>query len=306
MGPIKRQIVAGSKFCPRHPAEQFAFERANIEIMQNPLEASTRFGLRFGAERMRDNDQHFKILFKAVFIDFLAAFAPDLHRQIEVSSVQFMDRELNRIRRLRRVDILVKARFRGQECFFLVLVEIQSQPSPGMGGRLLIYVPRLFEEHGLATIPFVVVTCPAPSLPETGRFVLAVGDFVSTTQNYRNLALKSLDWRKFARSTNPAEIALMSVMKIAPEDRVRAKLQILRLLTTLTLDEKKMDVIAGFVEENLELSPEESREFEAELEKVESENEKEKVMELMSSWKREGIAIGRTQGRTEGRAEGRI
>src|SRR5207248_1293826 len=47
---------------------------------------------------------------------------------------------------------------------------------------------------------------------------------------------------------NPAAVALMAKMNIRPADRVRVKLQILRLLATLRLNSGKMDLIAGFME----------------------------------------------------------
>src|SRR5690348_7307680 len=56
------------------------------------------------------------------------------------------------------------------------------------------------------------------------------------------------DWRGFARRENPAASALMAKMKIASGDRARVKLECVRLLSTLRLNEAKMHLILGFVD----------------------------------------------------------
>jgi predicted transposase YdaD len=117
--------------------------------------------------------------------------------------------------------------------------------------------------------------------------------------------LNRLDWRRFLRLKNPAATALMARMNIRPEDRVRVKVQILRLLATMRLDREKMDLIAGFMDCYLALSAKEELAFQRDVAKIEDNKEKETVMELMTSWERKGRAEGRAEGRTEGWAEGR-
>ncbi len=255
---------------------------------------------------MKDHDQLFKILVLTLLEDFLQAFVPDLHQHLEIPSVRFLDREHNRVGRLRRMDVLAQVKLAGQSCYVLVLIEIQSQRDPNIGRRILCYLARMVEELDLPVFPIVLVTHPAPGLPAQANFELRAGPFTVATVRYRNVAVKSLDWRRFVRSTNPAEIALMSVMKIAAEDRVKVKTQIFRLLATLKLDPKKLDVIAGFVESFLEFGTQEQLEFERELDKVESGPEKETIMQLLTSWEKKGLEKGRQEGRQEGLAEGML
>jgi len=99
-------------------------------------------------------------------------------------------------------------------------------------------------------------------------------------------------WRDFARRPNPAAAALMARMNIRPEDRVKAKLQILRLLATMRLDLEKMNLIAGFVENYLTLTTKEELAFERELDKLDDNEQKASVMELMTSWERKGRQEG--------------
>ena len=68
-----------------------------------------------------------------------------------------------------------------------------------------------------------------------------------------------MPWRKFINSTNPVAAALMAKMKIEVADRPLVKLQCLRLILSLQIDESKMRLIAGFVETYLVLTAEENR-----------------------------------------------
>src|SRR5947207_15958813 len=70
-------------------------------------------------------------------------------------------------------------------------------------------------------------------------------------------AVESAELGDFIKLKNPAATALMVKMNIRPEDRVKVKLQVLRLLVTMRLDREKMDLIAGFMESYLKLSAKE-------------------------------------------------
>ncbi len=96
----------------------------------------------------------------------------------------------------------------------------------------------------------------------------------------------------------------MSKMRIAPRDRPKVKWECLRLLTTLKLKRAKMQMISGFVDTYLRLSSEEQRKFEKGLAAF-APQEKETAMQIMTSWKLEGIEEGLKQGREKGRQEGR-
>ena len=253
---------------------------------------------------MKDNDQSFKILLQALLAHFLKAFVPDLHRELEIASLRFLDREQNHLRKLRRVDILVEARLAGKKCYILVLVEIQSQRDSRIGQRLHEYMSCLTVAHGLPVFPVVLITYPAPRLPARSCFRVMAGPFEVATLTYRNVVLKSFDWRRFVRSTNPAEIALMATMKIAPEDRVRVKAQIFRLLATSTMDAKKLNVIAGFVEHCLEFDAQEQLDFQRELGKLGNRADKAKIMELMTSWEKKGLEKGLERGLAKGLKQG--
>jgi flagellar biosynthesis/type III secretory pathway protein FliH len=96
----------------------------------------------------------------------------------------------------------------------------------------------------------------------------------------------------------------MAKMNIAPEDRRQVKFECLRLMATLRLDRAKMQLISGFVDTYLQLSAEEEALLRAEIGRMEP-TEQEVVMEIVTSWMREGIEQGLQQGLQQGRQEGR-
>jgi Domain of unknown function (DUF4351) len=83
----------------------------------------------------------------------------------------------------------------------------------------------------------------------------------------------------------------MAKMQIAPEDRPKVKAQCLRLLITLRLDPAKMQLISGFIDTYLNLNESEEQVFQSELGTIES-DEREEVMQIVTSWMRTGIQQG--------------
>jgi flagellar biosynthesis/type III secretory pathway protein FliH len=112
-----------------------------------------------------------------------------------------------------------------------------------------------------------------------------------------------MNWRDFVDRPNPVASALMSKMKIAKKDRVKVKAQCLRLLVSLSLNPAKMQMISGFVDTYLDLSPLEEIEFEEEIRKF-SQPIQEGVMQITTSWMRQGLEQGIAQGLEQGIAQG--
>jgi flagellar biosynthesis/type III secretory pathway protein FliH len=123
---------------------------------------------------------------------------------------------------------------------------------------------------------------------------------------YRTIQLNRLPWRRFVSQQNPVASALMSKMRIAERDRPRVKLECLRLLTTLKLDPVRMRLISGFVDTYLRLSAAENKRFERAISGSELiPEQKEQVMEIVTSWMETGIERGLAQGIERGMAQGR-
>ena len=86
----------------------------------------------------------------------------------------------------------------------------------------------------------------------------------------------------------------MAKMAIAPEDRPKVKAECLRLLVSLKLNPAKMQLISGFVDTYLLLNPEEELQFNQELSTF-IESTKEEVMQLTTSWMRQGLSQGKRE-----------
>ena len=97
---------------------------------------------------------------------------------------------------------------------------------------------------------------------------------------------------------------LMAKMNIAPGDRAQVKLECLRMLMTLSLGPPKERIISGFVDTYLRLTPDETKQYETKRSNL-REPEREAIMEIETSWSKEGRRIGRKEGRQEGLQEGR-
>ena len=83
---------------------------------------------------MIDHDQLFKELLTTFFGDFLDLFFPELAADLDRQNIAFLDKELFTDSiggESLEADLVVRARFRGQESFFLIHLEHQAQPQSG-------------------------------------------------------------------------------------------------------------------------------------------------------------------------------
>jgi predicted transposase YdaD len=98
----------------------------------------------------------------------------------------------------------------------------------------------------------------------------------------------------------------MARMGMEQSERARVKLECLRLLTSLRLDRARQRLISGFVDTYLRLDAAEALQFNHQADTLLEHVEKEKIMELTTSWKEEGRAEGKAEGKVEGKAEGKV
>ncbi len=116
---------------------------------------------------------------------------------------------------------------------------------------------------------------------------------------FATVQFNRLDWQLFLKKPNSVASALMARMSFRPEERPLVKLQCLRLLATLKLDRAKSALISKFVGNYLMLTPEEVRTFDETLESMQ-EVEKQEIMEITTSWQRQGRIEGLEQGLEQG------
>ncbi len=75
-----------------------------------------------------------------------------------------------------------------------------------------------------------------------------------------------MNWRDYFGTTNLVAAALMAKMQVAPEDRLRIKIECLRLFVTLKLDRKKTRIITEFMDNYLKLTAEDAMKLRREIE----------------------------------------
>ena len=87
-------------------------------------------------------------------------------------------------------------------------------------------------------------------------------------------------------------------MRMDTQQRPEVKLISLQLLASLGLNPAQIQLISSFIDTYLQLNPEEQREFSEQLATIEARQE-EQVMEIVTSWMREGIEQGVVRGRKQ-------
>ena len=256
-----------------------------------------------------DHDRLFKELLTTFFVEFLELFFPKLAESLKRDSIEFLTQEhfVNVLEGDEyHADIVVKAVFKGSDTFFLIHVEHQSTAPATFPRRFFRYYSAIFEKHGLPVYPIVIYSHDAPKKAQPNVYRVDFPDGEVLRFKYRVVQLNRLSWRKFVDSHNPMGSALMAKMKIAERDRPRVKVQCLRLMVTLKLDRARMRLIASFVDSYLNLNEAEDRLFQRSLAEAELlPKQREEVVEIVTSWERKGMEIGRVEGRNEGRVEGR-
>ncbi|HAG09137.1 MAG TPA: hypothetical protein DCK87_06235 [Desulfotomaculum sp.] len=105
------------------------------------------------------------------------------------------------------------------------------------------------------------------------------------------LELKKLFWREYIHHNNPVAAALLSKMGYRQEEKVRVKLEFLRMLTRLKCDPARMELIAGFFEAYLKLSRQEEEQLSQELGRIDQ-READIIMQITTSWHEKGKIEG--------------
>ncbi len=255
-----------------------------------------------------DHDRLFKELLTTFFVEFLDLFLPDIAAALDrTAAVLPMDKETFTdvtSGDKHEVDILMKARLRGEDAFFLIHVENQSTAQSDFPKRMFRYFALLTEKYDLPVYPVVVFSYDTPRRLEPNRFVVAFPKETVLQFKYKVIQLNRLPWRRFVRQENPVASALMAKMKMSARDRPRVKAECLRLLASLKLDPARTKLIGGFVDSYLKLTAEEMKQYERAVERF-MPAEKEEIMEITTSWEQMGIVQGISQGISQGITQGK-
>jgi predicted transposase YdaD len=257
------------------------------------------------AETKTSHDQLFKQLLGEFFPEFIELFFPQMAAYLDRDSIEFLPLELFTdlvSGDAFETDLIVKVRFRGQASYFIIHIEHQGKFGKGFDKRVFNYFALIHRDYDLPVYPIVIFSHRSPKVGGDRSYTVAFPDWEVLRFNYRAIRLNHLAWQDFVGKANPVASAFMSKMKIRKQDRLLVKFECLRELAELNLNPAQLHLLLGFVDTYLGLEASENTRLLEQLDRIEG-KQKEGIMQIVTSWERQGIAKGEEKGRQEGRQE---
>lgn len=255
------------------------------------------------------HDQLFKGLIHYFFEEFLEAFFPEVHDYIDFKTINPMSEEMFTDLldgESRRADIVIEAELKGEDTLIIIHVEPQSSAQPHFHKRMYHYFSLLYNRYRKPILPIAIFSYDEIRT-EKDQFNIAFPFFHVLTFNFLMLELKKKNWRDYLQSNNPAAAALLSKMGYSEQEKVKVKMEFLRMITKMELTPAKTRFILGFFEKYVTLNEQEEERLMVEINRM---DESEDIMHLPISWEERGIKkgeeLGRKLGRSEGKVEGKI
>lgn len=239
---------------------------------------------------MIDHDRLFKELIQTFFWEFIELFLPEVLEYVAQDSLSFLTEEIFTdvtTGDKRRIDLLAQVKWRGEDSYFLIHLENQAYNQKEFERRMFHYFARLDAKYLMPIFPIVIFSYDEPKRPEKSQYTVNFPNRKILEFNYFAIQLNNLNWRTFLNKPNPVAAALMAKMDFQPEERVRVKLECLRMLVTLQLNPAKIELISGFIDTYLKLNATEEQELDTELKQANLVEEAQ-IMEIVTSWMEKG------------------
>jgi hypothetical protein len=249
-----------------------------------------------------DHDQLFKQLLTTFFLEFLELFTPEFFAAIDPYSLEVLPQEYFteiEVGDRKAMDVIIRVDLLGRpnapassRVSVVVNCEHQSSTETDFHRRLFFYFAQLHRQYLQPVYPIAIFSFDKPFRPERDSYQVRVPGFNVMDFNFLKIQLNQLDWRAFLTQPNPVAAALMAKMKIDPADRPRVKVECLRMIANLKLDKARTHQLSGFIDNYLRLNPVEEQQFQVEVDTIKLPKEREKIMEITTSWMEEGIVKG--------------
>lgn len=263
---------------------------------------------------MTDHDQIHKELLKRLLPHFLRAFAPELAAGIDFSTLMFLDYSFVDADEgtQRHVDLLARFELLDPPTeladvpqYVLVHIENQAYPQLIFPRRMLGYFMKIWLSNPNAIIYPIAVYTHDAARPEADSFEIHAFGKEILRFNFQAIQLRRLDWRAFADSRNPVEIAFLANMGRDSADRVERKSTAYHLANELCKAKhpsNEIHLVLSYLDTYLDLDPVESLQFEEEIRTLAVESEP--IMEFLTTRekvaRKEGIEKGREEGLKQG------
>ncbi|NOT61429.1 MAG: DUF4351 domain-containing protein [Acidobacteria bacterium] len=253
-----------------------------------------------------DHDRLFKELLRVCFADFIKLFLPDVYAYLDVSSLEFIEQESTSdtdAQAKRSVDMLVKARFKGRLTCFLIHIEVQSARRGWSSRRMFEYFAAQTQKHELPLYPIALLTWERPRKMDAGKYTVDFPNRRVLEFTYDVIQLNRYDLRAYLNSDNPAAMALMAKMDVAPADRPKVRATCMRLLIRHPMSAKRLQPIMRFIDAYLPLQ---TRAEQAAFERELTPKERKTMKEYLTPTERIGFDKGRIEGLKLGKVEGKL
>ncbi|MEI3611375.1 Rpn family recombination-promoting nuclease/putative transposase [Pseudogracilibacillus sp. SO30301A] len=257
--------------------------------------------VRESSSQYTKHDQLFKQLIHTFFEEFLEAFFPEIHKQIDFqSTVQLSEEFFTDLidGDVRRLDIIVQARIIAEESLIIIHIEPQSSVQTNFHERMFQYFSLLYHKFRKPIIPIAVYSYKENW--DLSQFNIHFLDKNILKFNYFALHLRKQNWREYIKKDNPAAAALLSKMGYSEEERIQVKIEFLRMLVRLRVDPAKQRLLYGFFESYLSLNDEEEERFMEEARRL---DEADEILEIPISYEERGKKKGLEEGLERGKKE---
>ncbi|HEV7504611.1 MAG TPA: DUF4351 domain-containing protein [Thermoanaerobaculia bacterium] len=242
------------------------------------------------------HDKIFKQLLRVFLDDFLRLVVPQTRERLDLSSPEFLDKELfsggPRGRR-RELDLLVRVRtVSGRP--LLIHVEVEARASRGMPERLWRYRNQIQTRYDLQVLTIVLYL-------KRGRPGVRVETWESNLgpdfpePRFVSFGLESCRATEYLTKPEPLAWALAALMDSGSWSRPEHKMACLRRIAGLK-GQADSFLLVDCVENYLQLEPREVVEFNA----LRSRRENSEVQAMAMTWSETLVAKGQVEGRTQG------
>ncbi|WP_181592706.1 Rpn family recombination-promoting nuclease/putative transposase [Paenibacillus sp. YN15] len=254
---------------------------------------------------MTDHDALYKELLRTFFQDFMELFFPETAVFMDFTEVEFLSEEVVvdiAGGKKSRLDVLVKTRLKHEQAFILVHQEPQAYYQEEFPERMFIYAARLYEKYRLRVLPIAIISHSRQTAEPEG-FGWELPGLEVLRFRYHRLQLRKLNWRNYVHSVNPVAAALLSSMGYNEEEKIRLKLEFIRMMAQLQLDPARMELLAVFFDTYLPLTKEEEQQVWREVKQIYGVGGTE-VMEWKTHFERYAKEEGKEEGLREGIEKG--
>jgi len=255
-----------------------------------------------------NHDARFKILLKTPTIleAFFEAFLPETGRFVDFKYLEFVDKELvTADGRKRTGDLLVKTRFRGEAAGFLIHLEHQAQQDTDLARRLLEYFMLDWREYHLPVYPIAVLSGRGSNAAQTKPLTVDFPNKRVLQFDFDVIDLRRMDAELYVKMANPAALALAARMKFRRKNRLFLIRDFALTLARMVISKPVRDMVAAFFFTYRDVNAAEDLQLRREIDKVESPEMRDRIMELTNPWIRAGKQQGLQEGLQEGILRGR-